>query len=116
MNTDRFRLLHLRHVLEHRLRTLTSVLGIASGVALVVATAALLTSATATATATIALLGGATSEITIPAERLDETLAVVADVDGVDAVARFVEVPIMVDDVQAWLVALDASADEVRTS
>ncbi|MCB0996003.1 MAG: ABC transporter permease, partial [Acidimicrobiales bacterium] len=107
---------HLRHVLEHRLRTLTSVLGIASGVALVVATAALLTSATATATATIALLGGATSEITIPAERLDETLAVVADVDGVDAVARFVEVPIMVDDVQAWLVALDASADEVRTS
>ena len=107
MRLDRFRLLHLRRLGDHRLRTAVSVGGIASGVGLIVAMSSLMTSATATANATVALLGGARYEVTVAAADLDRTRDKVADVPHVDDVRRFVEVPMMIDDIQGWLVALE---------
>lgn len=109
MNADRFRLLHLRRLSNHRLRTAVSVVGIASGVALVVAMASLLTSATATASATVALLGGATYEVTVPTPDVGRIASEIAGIDDVEGVSRFVEVPVMIDETQAWLVALEGA-------
>ena len=106
MRLDRFRLLHLRHLRNHRLRTAVSVLGIASGVGLIVAMSSLLTSATATADAAVALLGGARYEVTVSAADLEPAREAIADVEHVDGVRHFVEVPMMIGDVQGWLVAL----------
>ena len=114
MSTDRFRLLHLRRLRNHRLRTAVSVVGIASGVGLVVAMTSLLTSVTATANATVALLGGATHEITVPAADLDQAASSIAGVDDVDAVRRFVEVPVIVGETQAWLLAIENGAENRR--
>jgi putative ABC transport system permease protein len=116
MNTDRFRLLHLRRVRNNPLRSAVSVVGIASGVALVVAVASLLTSVGATADATVTLLGGARYEITVPAEDVDRASTDIAGLDDVDGVRRFIEAPIMIDDTQAWLVALDDRDGELGTS
>ncbi|WP_419552915.1 FtsX-like permease family protein [Candidatus Poriferisodalis sp.] len=107
MRLDRFRLLHLRRLRDHRLRTAVSVLGIASGVGLIVAMSSLLTSATATADATVALLGGARYEVTVATADLERARDAIADVERVEGVRHFVEVPMMIDDVQGWLVALE---------
>lgn len=107
MRLDRFRLLHLRRLRNHRMRTAVSLLGIASGVGLIVAMASLLTSATATADATVALLGGARYEVTVTSTDLDRARAAISDIEHIDGVRRFVEVPMMIGGVQAWLLALE---------
>ena len=89
------------------MRTAVSVLGIASGVGLIVAMSSLLTSATATADATVALLGGARYEVTVATADLERARDAIADVERVEGVRHFVEVPMMIDDVQGWLVALE---------
>ncbi len=115
MRFDRFRLLHLRRLRDHRLRTTVSVLGIASGVGLIVAMSSLLTSATATANATVALLGGARYEVTVAAADLEQARDAIASVEDVEGVRRFVEVPVMVNGDQGWLVALEDRGDGVTT-
>ena len=97
------------------MRTAVSVLGIASGVGLIVAMSSLLTSATATANATVALLGGARYEVTVAAADLDRARDAIAGVEGVEGVRRFVEVPVMVDGDQGWLVALEDRGDGATT-
>ena len=97
------------------MRTAVSVLGIASGVGLIVAMSSLLTSATATADATVALLGGARYEVTVAGADLDRARDAIASVEDVEGVRRFVEVPVMIDGDQGWLVALEDRGDEVTT-
>lgn len=116
MNADRFRLLHLRRLGRHRVRTAVSIVGIASGVALVVAMASLLTSATATAKSTVALLGGASYEVTVPSSDLDRLSTELSEVADVDGVAWFVEVPVMIGETQSWLVALDGRGAPLSTA
>lgn len=110
MGVDRFRLLHLRRMWTHRLRTAVSVLGIAAGVALVVAMASFVTSTTATVQATVALLGGARYEITAPTPDIDRVIDDVTALNGVIGVRRFLEAPVLVDGTQVWLVALEDGA------
>ena len=89
------------------MRTAVSILGIASGVGLIVAMSSLLTSATATANATVALLGGAQYEVTVASADLERARSAIANVEQVNGVRRFVETPVMIGDVQAWLLALE---------
>ena len=106
--TDRFRVLNLRRLGEHRLRTATSMIGVASGVALIVAMSSLLTSVTATAESTVRLLGGAAFEIVGTQNSSSEVVNSVAAVAGVTSTRRLVEAPVLVDGTLSWLVAIDA--------
>ena len=112
---ERFIVLNLRRLREKKLRTTISIVGIASGVALVVAMLSLLTSVNATADATIDLLGGARYEVSAPLGIDDALLDDVATVPGVTGVRRFVQTPVLVDGQFGWLVALDADATVGKT-
>ncbi len=95
---------------------MVSIVGIAAGVALVVAMASLLTSSEASARAATAVLGGATHEVTVPTGDLDRAERAVSGLDGVDHTRRYVEVPVMVDQTQAWLLALQNVDGELATT
>ena len=84
--------------------------GVASGVALVVAMASLLTSTTATANSVVDLLGGARYELVAPGGVRDEAITNLAATPGVTGVRRFVEAPVLVDGQFASLIAIDDSA------
>ena len=113
---DRFRLLHLRRLRRNPVRAAVSIIGIASGVGLVVAMASLLTSSEASARAAVAVLGGASHEVTVPGPGLSRAEEAVAAIEGVEETRRLVEVPVIVDDVQAWLLALEAAPGYLDTA
>ncbi|MFV0318706.1 MAG: FtsX-like permease family protein [Microthrixaceae bacterium] len=113
--SDLFRILHLRRMRERPLGVSFSILAIASGVALVVSMASLLSAAGATAEATIDLLGGARYEVTVRSEGVDSAQGALGDLDGVDDVRRYVETPVMLDSSLAWLVALESNGVEPAT-
>ena len=107
MHFDNFRVLNLRRLRERKLRTGASIIGIASGIALVVAMLSLLTSVQATASATVDLLGGAQAEISAAKPLSAEQLAAIEQLDDVETVSRFVQTPVLIDGTFGWLVALD---------
>ncbi len=111
LSLDGYRLLHLRRMGRHRLRTGLSVLGIAAGVALVVAMTSFVTSTTATTQATVALLGGARYEVTIPTSATGDAIEAIAALDGVTGIRRHLETPVLADGTQGLLVALEHPAD-----
>lgn len=107
---DRFRVLHLRRIREHVARSALSVVGIASGVALVVAMAALLTSTTATAKSVVDLLGGARYELVAPGGVDSSAIDDLTATPGVTGVRRFVETPVLINGEAGWLLAIDREA------
>jgi putative ABC transport system permease protein len=107
MHLDNFRVLNLRRLRERKLRTVASLLGIASGIALVVAMLSLLTSVQATAASTVDLLGGATSEVSALKPLTAQQVQAIRSVPGVIRTARFVQTPVLVDGTFAWLIAID---------
>jgi putative ABC transport system permease protein len=107
MHFDNFRVLNLRRLRERKLRTGASIIGIASGVGLVVAMLSLLTSVQATATSTVELLGGAQAEISAAKPLSNRQLTAIRNLDDVEAVARFVQTPVLINGTFGWLVALD---------
>lgn len=113
---ERFFVLNLRRLREKKLRTAISIVGVASGVALVVAMLSLLTSVDATAKSTVQILGGAKFEVMSPGG-IDEVLASdLASVTGVTGVSRFVQTPVLVDGTFGWVVAIDPQLRAVETS
>jgi putative ABC transport system permease protein len=107
MHIDSFRVLNLRRLGERKLRTTASVIGIASGVALVVAMLSLLTSVQATADSTVDLLGGASSEIVAVRPLSGSQLAALRAVEGVVSVQRFIQTPVLINGTFGWLIAID---------
>jgi putative ABC transport system permease protein len=116
MYIDSFRILNLRRLRERKLRTAASILGIASGVALVVAMLSLLTSVQATAESTVDLLGGATSEVAAVRPLTDVQIASLRAVKGVVSVQRFVQTPVLIDGTFGWLIAIDNHANLATTT
>ncbi len=112
---ERFFILNFRRLREKKLRTAISIVGVASGVALVVAMLSLLTSVDATARSTVQILGGAKFEVISPGG-VDEALASdLASVVGVAGVRRFVQAPVLVDGAFGWVVAIDPESRAVAT-
>ncbi len=107
MHLDNFRVLNLRRLRERKLRTGASIIGIASGIALVVAMLSLLTSVQATASSTVALLGGAQVEISAAKPLSASQLEAIEQLEDVETVSRFVQTPVLIDGTFGWLVALD---------
>jgi putative ABC transport system permease protein len=107
MHIDSFRVLNLRRLRERKLRTTASILGIASGVALVVAMLSLLTSVQATAESTVELLGGANAEVAMTRPLSSDQITRITRSEGVLSVQRFVQTPVLVNGTFGWLIAID---------
>ena len=104
---SRFRLLQLRRLRRHRLRAALSVLGVATGVALVIAVAMVLTSVSRTAESVAELGRGSSYEVLRPGGFDEATIADVESVAGVTDVSRVVHVPVLIDGEPGWVVALE---------
>lgn len=104
---SRFRLLQLRRLWRHRLRTLLSVLGVATGVALVVSVATVQASVSATTKSVAALSQGSAFEIARPGGFDETTLDAVRSVDGVESTSTAVHVPVLLDGEPGWLIGVE---------
>ncbi len=107
---SRFRLLQLRRLRRHRLRAVLSVLGVATGVALVIAVATVLTSVSRTAESVADLGRGSTYEVLRPGGFDREAIADIESVDGVTDVSRLVHLPVLVDGQPGWLLSAEPGA------
>lgn len=106
---SRFRLLQLRRLRRHRLRAVLSVLGVATGVALVIAVATVLTSVSRTAESVAELGRGSSYEVLRPGGFDDATIAAIGSVDGATEVSRVVHVPVLIDGEPGWLLAAESA-------
>lgn len=106
---SRFRLLQLRRLWRHRLRTLLSVLGVATGVALVVAVATVHASVSTTAESVASLSEGGAFEIVRPGGFDDRALADISSVAGVHDTSTAVHVPALLDGEAGWLIGIEPS-------
>ncbi len=104
---SRFRLLQLRRLRRHRLRAVLSVLGVATGVALVVAVATVLTSVSRTAESVADLGRGSAYEVLRPGGFDEGAVAGIESVDGVTEVSRLVHLPVLINGDPGWLVAAE---------
>lgn len=106
---SRFRLLQLRRLWRHRLRTLLSVLGVATGVALVVSVATVHSSVSATAASVADLTRGSAFEIVRPGGFDDAAVERIRSVHGVDDTSTAVHVPVLLAGEPGWLIGVEPS-------
>lgn len=107
---SRFRLLQIRRLRRHRLRTVLSVLGVATGVALVIAVATVYTSVSKTAETVAELGAGSSYELTRPGGFDPDTIAEIAAVPGVVEASTAVHVPVLIDGEAGWLIGIEPTA------
>lgn len=107
---SRFRLLQLRRLRKRGLRSVLSLLGVATGVALVVGVVSLFTSVSATAGSVAELNEGGSYIVVRPGGFEPAAVDRIASAEQVTGVSRSVSAPVLIDGEAGWLIGVEQSS------